>query len=346
MRILAIAAAAALSTCASTALGGALPRLPPRLWGVPASGREGVPTNVVPAFDAAYLGIGLERTLDGLQFALRTSAGQEIPIDVSLSQGAGYLSIQPARPLEPYTTYLLEAVILQPIARDDPDSLSLSFTTGAGPLDSVPPPISGVVQHWWSPEGASEDHPGEGLCVGFPATAGDELVETRYVKPESGNPDPALTDAFYLDATLEAEPFLTASGDGGRAASNYHDLCVRLRRRAIDGSFSAPTTACSSYAPIYVVDRGYDAQAECGSGFVDAETLSAAGTPEPPLRSGASAAPRWPTDRADSAGCSIERRRSGSRLPVAVLALGAGLVARRARARKAQSGQSWRRSQR
>src|SRR3954471_14217931 len=177
MRILAVAAASALVTCAPSVFAGALLPPSPALRGVPADAAVNVPTDAVPALDADAL--APTHSLHELDFTLRSSSGKQTPIRITLPSNHGYVEIRPDTALEPYTAYTL-TVQLGELGNGQPQELSLSFTTGAGPLDSAPQPVSGVVQHWRAPHGGSEDYAGEGACIGFSAPEENELVETLH----------------------------------------------------------------------------------------------------------------------------------------------------------------------
>jgi hypothetical protein len=179
------------------------------------------------------------------------------------------------------------------------------------------------VQHWRAPHGASEDYPGEGACIGFSEPGPDELVETRFTDPGyPERPFPFSDDVFYDG--LHAYTFLSDLNDGGV----YLPPCVQFRRRAINGTFSEPTTTCGTESPIYAVE-GFDAQQRCTEvGFVDAKILDEAmAGSNPPSSAGDS-----------SASCSFGRGETSSGTPVVVVALGAWLAVRRAieRARRAR----------
>jgi len=289
----------------------------PALRGVPAHGREDVPTDVVPALDADALRVAGH--LDDLDITLRSSSGKQTPISITLPPNHGYFEIQPEAALEPYTAYTLTVLGELGYGAREPQELSLSFITGAGPLDSAPKPVSGVVQHWRAPHGASEDFAGEGACIGFSVPETDELVETRFTDPGYSNRPFPFSDDVGFDG-LHAGTFLSDLSDGG----NYFPPCVQFRRRAINGTFSEPTTTCGTYAPIYSVE-GFDAQPSCTeAGFVSAEILD----------SSLPGATAHAAEGGSSSSCSLERPRGSPATSLVVLALGAGLAARRASERR------------
>jgi len=291
------------------------------LRGIPAEEQTDVPTDVVPAFDAERLGLGFVRGSNDLTFTLRLASGDPVQLTPDEFANGQYLVVRPARELEPNTPYVL-ALHVAPLSPDeDAQDLSVSFSTGAGPLDSVAQPISGSVQHWWAREGGGEDFPGEGTCVGI---AGNDLVEARFLDPDDASGAPSVSDSPY--AGLHVGPFLANLGDG---ASGYQAPCIRLRRRAINDTFSEPTVTCGTYAPIYVIGQGGEASSKCTeSGFIDTPTMTTLSAPLPANAGHSSAASTW--------SCNLPRQRSPSfATSLLVLALGVCAAVRRARAHTA-----------
>lgn len=281
--------------------------LPPRpsLVMYPHDTQTGVPIDVEPLIQGSPLE---PSDLGSVQVAVKSEHGEDVPVSVDVDSENSAIVIRPQSELAVNTTYAV--TITFDVSLEQREMLTSSFTTGAGPLDAAPQPVSAVVQHWWSPAGSSEDWAGQGTCIGL---GSDDLVEVRStVVGDIGTEVSSFTPGFYSGA------FNVNAMDG----PGYAPPCFQLRRRALNGSFSEPTVACGSLSPIYVAD-GAQAQSACTeTGMVGVESLD----------SYAQALP--PADLSKTHSCSITQHASSSSSPrsaVSLLILGVLLRCRRAR---------------
>lgn len=222
---------------------GVSPRTP-ALRGAPVAEQENVPTDVVPVYDLGELDArGLE---EALKFSLRPAAGETVTLVQELT--GGHVALRPAAPLQPHTRYELRVTLSY---HDDGElqiDESLAFTTGAGPRPAVAPePLLAAQQYWFSHNGndsAACDFWTAGACVGIPQ---GEMVEVHYLLPDGQRTGPFLHDGpFETDVheyVIEGE------------------VCLELRRRALNGALSEPTTTCGSDLPR--VDLVGDAAPSC-----------------------------------------------------------------------------------
>ena len=203
------------------------------LSGAPVADQVEVPTDVVPVYDLNALG---SQDWEKTRFTLRSAEGAEIALGKE-EAASGHVALRPAEPLQPDTRYVLRATYSYYDDGELQIDQSLSFTTGAGPLPAgeQPAPIEAAQQYWFSHNGANTaacDFWLEGACVGIPA---GELVEVRYVLPGGERSGPYLHDGPFETDVHE----YTIDGE----------VCIELRRRALNGVLSEPSTTCGSELP-------------------------------------------------------------------------------------------------
>lgn len=216
----------------------------PVLRGAPVAEQTNVPTDVVPVYDVLELG---NSDWERIDFSLRSGAGELITLTPEQT-ASSHVALRPAALLQPNTRYELRATY----SHYDDGVLqldeSLSFTTGAGPLPAgAPEPLAAPQQYWFSHNGndsAACDFWTQGACVAIPQ---GEMVQVRYVLPSGEHPFTYLHDG----------PFETDIQEYGLEG----EVCFELRRRALNGALSEPTTTCGSDLPR--VDLVGDAPPAC-----------------------------------------------------------------------------------
>jgi MYXO-CTERM domain-containing protein len=204
--------------------------LPPAsLVGLPANGDIEVPTDVVPFydstlahFDASALGVG--------SFLLTSSGGDQVAVAAAVTSA---LELTPQTQLLPNTEYTLRGSWTTSSAENV--VVELGFTTGAGPLSSLPPAPTAFLQSY-EIEGdgfSSCGPPAAATCVALPA---DAVVEWKHVD--------ASGQGTYLEGAgyLSRGPFFT----------NFSGsiTCIQLRTRALNATYSDPVTLCGAGAPL------------------------------------------------------------------------------------------------
>ena len=227
--------AAGLTT--RSALACSYPTPAPTLRGLPADGQEDVPTDVVPLYNLDRLNAF---ALENVSFVLRTEAGAPVATETEeLIRPAA--EIRPLEPLEPLTRYVLEATA--PGATGEPTTLTLSFTTGAGPLSAPPEAPRATLQHWRfaaDVELTSCDANAVGTCVALPQ---GELTEVLAMTPAGGRDASAFLVQGPLGYNLVADS----------ALRGHPFTCVRLRQRAMNGVYSEPVKLCGADAETKVL---------------------------------------------------------------------------------------------
>ncbi len=163
-----------------------------------------------------------------------------------------HFELVPPNELEPLTTYTLRGR-WTPSGLSEEVTIALSFTTGAGRLDSVPAAPSASMRHYRLSGGPSSTcgPPPVGTCVSM---AAGTLVQTTYLdsfgQEHGPSPDP---NSAPIDGYLYDGPFFTDLA-GIAQGTNYE--CVLLRTRAINGSLSQPTVLCGDDAPLFELSGG------------------------------------------------------------------------------------------
>ena len=219
---------------------------PPALEGYPREGSTDVPTDVVPVFDS-LLAPTSEAVRPGPMFTLKSDAGDSIAL-APRRRHQGHFELVPALPLAPRTRYTLRGVWAPKSAPliGSTLELSLSFTTGEGPLSQPPAPPQAKMQHYTTPQdGNSCAPPSIGTCV----SAGDDFVEYVF---EDGLNDP---ETLRIHPGVHG-PYLSRRGmsvnlSGMNQGTNF--LCVQLRTRAANGTYSDKVVLCGADAPHYAL---------------------------------------------------------------------------------------------
>jgi hypothetical protein len=201
---------------------------PPRT--LPAQGQEGVPTDVAMLVELSAMHLDPSDPLSGL-CTLRTLDGVLVP-STTERVADWHAEVRPAAALASGTSY--ELAIRVPLEDGSVVTETVTFTTGTGPLEAELSPPVGLLQHWViSPDVPlnSCDRLREGTCVALPA---GELVEATALHAGGVEaPGASLHDGpFTHDLT-------------GRGSFE----CIRLRRRAMNGTYSEPSVLCGADAP-------------------------------------------------------------------------------------------------
>jgi hypothetical protein len=168
--------------CAAWLLGSALTRPapacsiaapPPALIGYPSDGDVEVPTDVVPFYESPSVYLDLETA----EFTLTSSTGELIAAQAAATQEYT-VDLTPQKALQPHTTYTLVANLHAATGPERVESLTLDFTTGAGPVSTLPaPPQLSLLHYQFDPPPLSSCSPAaQGTCVLL--TAGLPVEET------------------------------------------------------------------------------------------------------------------------------------------------------------------------
>jgi hypothetical protein len=237
--IVATAVAMVTMHCPMRAAACVWPGAPHALVGRPIDGEMDVPTDVVPYYDALAAGIDINQLASSAaKFVLVAPSGDEIRTNVVRSH-ITTLEITPERQLEPQTTYTLRGTWT-----GQSFNAALAFTTGAGPVATLPPPPVASLQHYrFVGTGFSTCSPPQsGSCISFDADL-----------PVEAMPFQAGRDAgfgFGPGVYLREGPFFD---DLSGIMQGTPADCVRLRTRAPNGKTSEPTVLCRGDGPLVTI---------------------------------------------------------------------------------------------
>jgi len=244
---------------------------PPKFNGVPADGDTGVPTNVIPSYllSTSYSQVSMDGgvTVIGDKYTLETEAGELVAVTVRGAQ-SGHFEIVPAQPLVPNTKYRVRG-IWQGFAPGEVFTDALAFTTGAGPRSGeVPPPIAALTNLVWTQEPFSTCSPAQTrTCI----TLQDPSAVVEYVMIDN------------LGSVKDDEPYATQGSvwttDLNPATQTQSPfVCVRLRTRAIDATYSEPVVLCGKDAPSLRLEGPEVTSVDCTADrlVVHRDTLSVA----------------------------------------------------------------------
>jgi hypothetical protein len=198
---------------------------PPALRGYPSDGAEGVPTDVVPFFSN-------EVDLRDATVILTSAAGDAIAARLASAQQA-IIEVTFEKALQPNTTYTLVAKLGRPAGPESVESLSLSFTTGAGPVSAVPAPPEANFHSYRFGHRVSNCSEMEGTCVAVTSALPVEATVT----------DAAGNHSEYVH--LRSEPWfsdLMGTSD-----------CLKLRTRAPNATYSLPIVLCGEDVPPFTI---------------------------------------------------------------------------------------------
>jgi hypothetical protein len=196
---------------------------------LPAQGQQSVPTDVAILVDLSPLVLDVTDPVAGI-CTLRTLDGAEVP-STTERVAAWHAEVRPAAPLASDTPYEL---VIRGLARDGSNvTETVRFTTGTGPLEAELTAPVALIEHWAMSADVvldSCDHSSEGTCVAVPT---GEFVEATFIKDGLNGAGPA----YLYDGPFESN--LTGAGSFD---------CVRLRRRAMNGTYGDPTVLCGEDA--------------------------------------------------------------------------------------------------
>lgn len=238
LRMSAVCAALAFgAVCSSVAPAAActLAAPPPALLGYPGDGDAEVPTDVVPFYRSQYL---YPVDLTGATFSLASSTGDMLTVEASIVHSS-MVDLRLEKTLQPNTTYTLTAIAKVPRSSDTDlvdKTLTVTFTTGAGPVAAVPDPPQALLQHYQfaQPPTSSCSPSQKGTCVAVSTGLPVEVIETT----ADG------TESTRLFAPLYIEPRFTELAT---------DSCLELRTRAPNATYSSPLVLCASDAPVFTI---------------------------------------------------------------------------------------------
>ena len=279
---------------------------PPALEGYPRDGSVDVPTDVIPVYDGSRIGSGAAMPPAAV-FELKTDAGETIAL-TTRQPFVWHFELVPASALAPRTRYTLRS---KPAG-----DLSLSFTTGDGPLAGPPAGPRATMQHYTSigGPGTSCDPSYRATCI---AHAGDDFVEHVLTNGTMWTQGYLRRDYFWANLTGfdQGTPF----------------DCVQLRTRAANGRLSDPVLLCGKDAPHHALPTANGVK--CDASGLSYKGKSAAEFPlypaTPPARErdgGAGDGAPLPTGAAtaagsSSSGCSYSGSRGAAPLWLALAAL-------------------------
>ena len=202
----------------------------PALVGKPVPGELSVPTDVVPVFSSFEAGDLNGSYLAEATFELSSATGETIAVTAQMTFSS-HFELIPSSELEPSTEYTIRATFAPREAQQTGVEVSLSFTTGSGPLTEAPAPPDVKMQHYHAEmNGTSCDPATDGSCLFFPS--GTAVAITQ---PGDSSPMSRLTfDPWWdnLSGVNQGTPW----------------TCVTLRSRAIDGTLSDPVDVCRDEA--------------------------------------------------------------------------------------------------
>lgn len=215
--------------------------LPPALVGYPDEGAIDVPTDVLPIYAVGLAWAGLREPFElqspfpteGLpaSFELVDNAGAITPLFVGGDAGS-FVELVPETELTPMTHYVLRSLADRSVG----DGLQLSFTTGDGPLTTLPAPPVAALQHYsFEADAPTSCSPlSHGTCIYFSAAApAGVYIEGRQFQAGTGY----ATSSPLLSRT----PFIVNLS--GMNQGTHFD-CIELRNRAPNGTFSDSITRC------------------------------------------------------------------------------------------------------
>ena len=217
---------------------------PPALIGFPGEGDVGVPTDVVPVFDRLQAGYGDVFSGESAPaFELIAESGLSVPVSFRRSH-AWHFELRPGSPLKPNTRYTIRAQFPYPNQSSAPITVSLSFTTGAGPLAGAPARPEAKLEHVLTPDAVcatSCDCPRKARsCLTLPTGV---FTEAAY----SWSQDFSVFDLPDEDLRPGSRPYLL----DGPSTDNLTGIdqgtghrCVRLRTRGANGGYSEPLILC------------------------------------------------------------------------------------------------------
>jgi MYXO-CTERM domain-containing protein len=236
-----VAGSVALPASRAAACSTKLP--PPALEGFPKEGSVDVPTDVVPVFDRFRAAIS-DPNAAGAVFELTSASGQTIAVTTRQSH-VWHFELVPAAGLAPLTRYTLKGRWRSDRPSADVE-LSLSFTTGDGPVREAPKAPAASMQHYTLRPGplTSCDLPAHGTCVAHGADGFVEHFDLDLVNDPAPYPGTFGAQGSYL----------YERGAWTHLTDNHLDKpykCVRLRTRAANGTYSEPVVLCEKDAPHY-----------------------------------------------------------------------------------------------
>lgn len=291
------------------------PPPPPALQGYPEDGSVDVPTDVILIYGSLAEAAALQLT---------SEAGKPIAFSQRKSH-IDHFELVPQAPLEPRSKHTLRGRWPKAPGMPSEVELSISFTTGDGPLRQRPSPPAATMQHYTLVDAALDscDVQRSGTCVTNP---GSTLVEHLYL--DLVNPTAALEGVPGSPrASLHSQSLLTTNLSGINQGTPYK--CVRLRTRAANATYSDPIVLCGEDALLYRLEGS--AQVTCSADGLRHEGKPVTGGTTLPPPAAASPAPTpGPSPGCSSSGLGSENR--ALPWPWALLCL--GVLARRRRAGK------------
>ena len=246
---------------------------PPALKGYPEEGALGVPTDVRLIYEVAgvastellasvYPGRVADDDFPEPEFApleLVDEAGVVTPLELTSGGGSWLFELAPRAALLPRTHYLLRTT--ESLSEDG--ELRLSFTTGDGPLTTLPEPPSVEIEHYFSESiGDSCSPEPHGSCLRFAEQAAGFYIEARpYLQAEP----------HFGDVYLARKPwFFDITG-----VENRLD-CIEFRTRAPNGALSDPIERCRADGPLYEIAGPSNIACTAGGITQKGQLLSAA----------------------------------------------------------------------
>jgi hypothetical protein len=224
-----------------------MPMPPPSFVGLPEDGSVGVPTDAVPIYSTDLTQL-FDFVGQAATFELSSAGGETIALAPRRSH-VWHFELVPEHELQPLTVYTLSGHWKLTYGAAEETTVTLSFTTGAGPSTS-PELLVASMRHYavedtYQGGGDCLPYP-NGTCVFFPAGTGVEVTEIDSLGQEIRWEDPyRVTGIRY--AEFYDQPFLH-NLSGINQGTNF--VCLNLKSRAYNGTLGPVLTLCGRDAPL------------------------------------------------------------------------------------------------
>jgi hypothetical protein len=223
---------------------------PPALQGYPDEGALDVPTDVRLIYAVSSVAhTELLASVDPQRVAneddpepelspleLIDEAGAVTPLELTDGGGSWLFESVPRAALLPRTRYVLRTT--EPLSADG--ELRLSFTTGDGPLTTLPEPPSVEIEHYLLELPDRCGPSAHGTCLAFAEPAAGFYIAARPFQQ---------AEPHFRDVYLARKPWFF---DIAGIDQHGHD-CIEFRTRAPNGALSDPINRCRGDGPLYEI---------------------------------------------------------------------------------------------
>lgn len=229
----------------------------PTLVGQPAHEAQAVPTNVVLHYLVPSNTVAFDDPPDHVtgEYTLRSASGEQVPLVVT-RPASSLLELTPQQPLQPNTVYMLAAHWTLPEGREA--ETALTFGTGDGPNDAVPPPPAAVLRGY-------EMNPPSHTCA----------------PPKAGSCLSVQDDTSLIEYTLIDESGMERGPSFRRGSSFFGELkahfaCIDVREFGANGVRSPALRLCADGAPVLDI-TGMEGEPDIGCSAAGLEWCVASG---------------------------------------------------------------------